>query len=220
MNKGVISIIALALIALVLFTLAMWFSVLKINTYVSTGELDWEIMLGVSHLDGPGVNDWNLNWTLIPDKVRFQTDKDVGQTFVTLTDSDGDLDYDVLNITIVNAYPWYYEHISFIVHNNGDIPIKIWRLSISNGTYTWYYYAINEQELQRGDEIDLDGDGVDDILIWWGDNFGKQLHHCDEADISFDLTILQGIQENITITLYLSLDAVQWNEYTPGPIGP
>lgn len=217
MNKGIIGLIALVLVTTTMLTLAMLMGVIKVNTYVSTGELDWEIMSGVSHLDGPGVNDWNINWTLIPDKIRFQTDKDVGQTFITLIDSDGDGDYDVLNITIVNAYPWYYEHVSFIVHNNGDIPIRIWRLTISNGTHEWYFYAINEQELEMGDKLDLDGDGVADILIWWGDNFGEQLHHCEEADISFDVTILQGAQENTSITLYLSLDAVQWNEYTPGP---
>jgi len=118
-------------------------------------------------------------------------------------------------VTLHNVYPWYYTHIAFKVTNDGTIPVKIWRVVIDGK----YYYKLNEQQLRQGVEIDLNHDGKPDVLIWWGDNFGAQLHPGQSADISFDITVLQGAPQGATLTLTISLQAVQWNEYSPGPIG-
>lgn len=205
--------------------LAMWYNSLRINTYVDTGELDWEIVDGtLTYIDAcglepgygyPGGNDWNA--TNLPAPGTVQLDKDVGCTMVSLIDTDGDGDYDTMNITLTNVYPWYYTHIAFKVHNDGTIPLRIWRVKISNGTNEWIFYELNEQELQQGLEVDLNDDGASDVLVWWGDNFGAQLHPCESADISLDLTVLQEAPESATLTLYIYLEAVQWNEYTSGP---
>ena len=200
----------------------MWSQQLKVNTYVGTGELNWEFVNGtLAYMDACGLrpgygnyggNDWNA--TNLPLPGSTQLDKDVGCTNVSLIDSDGDGDSDTLNITLINVYPWYYTHIAFKVHNDGTIPLKIWRVKISNDTYTWVFYELNEQILQQGLPLDLNGDGVNDTLIWWGDNFGTQLHPCRSADISLDITILQGAPQKASLTIYIQLDAIQWNEYS------
>lgn len=221
--KLVISaIFIITLSSLVAF--AMWSETLRVNTTISTGEVDWRIVSGsVIYLDacglGPGYgyfkgNDWNATYLPLPGAV--QLDKDVGCTDVKLIDHDGDNDMDTMNVTLQNVYPYYYTHIAFKVHNDGTIPIKIWRVIIDGREY----YELNEQELQQGVEIDLTGDGKPDILIWWGNNFGVQLHPCRSADISFDLTVLQDASESSTLSFTILFEAIQWNEYiVPSPSG-
>ncbi len=195
---------------------AMWIETLRVNGYVSSGEVDI-CYLGNSVIQsdpyGPGNYDYNVNWSMIPAKIIFRTDKDVAYTNTSLWDSDGDGDMDTMNVTIYNAYPWYFNHIAFEIKNCGTIPVKIWRVKIWNGTDDFVFYEIQEQQLQRGTMFDLDGDGKADVLIWWGDNFGKQLHPGDYADISFDITILQNATENTLLQFSITLEAVQWNEY-------
>lgn len=215
-------IISILIVSIILIGFAMWLQQLRVNSYVNTGELDWRIVPGtLIYLDACGLppgygyfrgNDWNASYLPLPGAVQLS--KDVGCTAVYLKDSDGDGDSDTMNITLTNAYPWYYTHIAFKVHNDGSIPLRIWRIKISNGTHESIYYELNEQELQQGVEIDSNSDGKPDILIWWGDNFGAQLHPCQSADISLDLTILQDAPQSTYLTLYIEFDAIAWNEYT------
>ncbi|MEM1628456.1 MAG: hypothetical protein QXP02_03440 [Desulfurococcaceae archaeon] len=218
MNKilGFSAIILISLSAIL--ALAMWSETLRVNSSISTGEVDWEIVSGtVIYLDACGLqpgygvfrgNDWNATYLPLPGAV--QLDKDVGCADVTLIDSDGDGDYDTMNVTLHNVYPWYYTHIAFKVHNDGTIPIKIWRIIIDGQEF----YELNEQELQQGVELELTGDDKPDLLIWWGNNFGVQLHPCQSADISFDVTVLQDAPQSSTLTFTVQLEAIQWNEYS------
>ncbi len=218
MNTKTIGLLAIFLLAAsILAAYAMWSETLKVNATVRTGELDWEIVSGPTiWLDACGLppgygvyagNDWNASH--FPSPGAVQLDKDVGCTNVELVDTDGDGDYDALNITLDNVYPWYYTHIAIKVHNDGTIPLRIWRVIIDGNEY----YELNEQELQEGVYIDVDGDGYDDLVIWWGDNFGAQLHPCQSADISLDITVLQEAGEDTTYNLLIQFDAIQWNEY-------
>ena len=211
MKKGSIHMLIVALAGvLVLVGLAMWITNLKANTYVETGELDWRFVPGtVLQLDPcyPSTNDWNATYLPLPGAI--QLDKDVGCTSIILIDSDGDGDLDTMNVTLINVYPWYYNHIAFKVHNDGTIPLKIWRVVINS----LEYYALNEQELEQGVELDLNEDGEPDVLIWWGNNFGAQLDPCWSADISFDITVLQTAPQGATLSFTISFDAIAWNEY-------
>jgi len=216
-KKGPIHMLIVALAGvLVLVGLAMWTANLKANTYVATGELDWRFVPGtVIQLDpcDPSTYDWNATFLPIPGAI--QLDKDVGCTSIILIDSDGDGDLDTMEVTLINVYPWYYNHIAFKVHNDGTIPLKIWRVIIDSEEY----YEINRHELQQGVELDLNDDSEPDVLIWWGDNFGVQLEPCQSADISFDITVLQTAPQGATLHFTISLDAIAWNEYYV-PSGP
>ncbi len=222
MEKNVtIALIVAALTLLSASAVAMWSQALKVNVYVSTSEVDIEFVNGsLTYKDACGLapgygdhrgNDWNA--TGYPDPMAIQLGKDVGCTNVTLIDGDGDGDYDLMNVTLHKVYPWYYTHIAFKIHNNGGIPVRIWRVILNNGTHNFTYYELNEQELQQGEEIDLNGDGKPDLLIWWGDNFGEQLHPCQSADISWDLTVLQDAPQGATLTFTIYIEVIQWNEY-------
>ena len=206
-QKKIMAPIAIvALLLLVTVSYAMWYGELKINGNVQTGELDWEFVPNtVIQLD---TCDFNVPDTNVPPGNNSEG-KDVGCTDVQLVDTDGDGDYDALNITMHNVYPYYYEHIAFKVHNDGTIPLKIWRVIIDGREY----YALNEHVLRTGVPLDLDGDGENDTMIWWGDNFGVQLHPCESADISLDITILQPAPENATLHMLIQFQAIAWNEY-------
>ncbi|ADM27345.1 conserved hypothetical protein [Ignisphaera aggregans DSM 17230] len=217
MNRRLISFSLILLTLLTVATLAMWSETLRVNVAVGTGEVDWEIVSGpTTWLDACGLqpgygyfrgNDWNASY--LPEPGADQLDKDVGCTDVTLIDSDGDGDYDTMRVTLYNVYPWYYTHIAFKVHNDGTIPIKIWRIIIDNQEF----YELNAQPLKEGLYLDLTGDGKSDVLIWWGDNFGVQLHPCQSADISLDITVLQDAPQGSTLSFTVSFEAIQWNEY-------
>lgn len=217
MNKIIVFSTILFVAFGIAFAVAMWSETLRINSRIDTGELDWRIVPGtVIYLDACGLppgygyyrgNDWNATYLPIPGAI--QLDKDVGCTDVTLIDSDSDGDMDTMNATLRNTYPWYYTHIAFKVHNDGTIPLRIWRIIIDGQVF----HELNEQELQQGVELDLTGDGKPDVLIWWGDNFGVQLHPCQSADISFDVTVLQDAPELSTLSFTITFQAVQWNEY-------
>lgn len=217
----VVPLIAVVIIAA---ATAMWSETLKTNAVVDTGKVDWEFVNGsLILLDACGLqpgygqnggNDWNSSYYPKPQGV--QLDKDVGCSEAIFIDSDGDGDYDTMNITLHNVYPWYYTHIAFRVMNDGTVPIKIWRVIIDGHIY----YQLNERELeQQGLELDLNNDTIPDITIWWGDNFGAQLEPGDSADISLYITVLQGAPENAALSFTIQFQAVQWNEYTAGPIG-
>ncbi|MEM0046622.1 MAG: SdrD B-like domain-containing protein [Fervidicoccaceae archaeon] len=190
--------------------MAMWGESLKVNTSVNTGELDIRFVPGSVITSDPCGSfpgyDWNA--TYYPNAGATQLDKNVGCTAIQLIDSDGDGDHDTLNMVIYNAYPWYYAHTAFKVENDGTIPLKIWRVGI-NGNY---YYAIDGSEL-----LDLNNDGLPDVSIWWGDNFGVQLHPGNSADLSFDVVVLQSAPMGSTLIINITIEAVQWNEYQVPP---
>ncbi|MEM4881597.1 MAG: hypothetical protein QXL28_04320 [Desulfurococcaceae archaeon] len=218
MRKAIVFSLILLISLLPMLAFAMWSETLRVNSAVSTGEVDWRIVPGsLIYLDACGLqpgygffagNDWNA--TYLPQPGAIQLDKDVGCTSVVLMDGDGDGDMDTMNVTLHNTYPYYYTHIAFKVHNSGTIPVKIWRVIINGQEF----YELNEQVLQQGVELDLTGDDRPDVLIWWGNNFGIQLHPCQSADISFDLTLLQDALEGATLTFIVRFEAVQWNEYS------
>ena len=218
-RKTAISMLAIFIVAISVVSVAyaMWSGTLRANVTVKTGEVDWEIYNVNIWLDKCAypINDYFWNATL---GNYEQTNKDVGCTNVTLMDSDLDGDYDTMNVTIHNAYPWYYTHIAFKVHNDGSIPIKVWKIVVDGTEYF-------EIQPGQGILIDLNNDSKPDVQMWWGDSFGTQIEPCSSVDISFDLTVLQDAPENSTLTFTISFMAIQWNEYeenvptttTPGP---
>ncbi len=218
--------IAIAILASTLVGYAMWSDALHINSYVHTGDVKIGfIQSTLIYSDSCGSpsgygysngNDWNA--TGFPDRNHFiQLDKDVACTEAQFEGTADNGYYHTLNVTIHNAYPWYYTHIAFKICNYGSVPVKIWRVLV-NGTY---YYELNAAGVENGVYMDLNGDGVNDVVVWWGDNFGAQLHQGNCADISFDVVVLQGAPQGQDLSFTIQPQAVQWNEYSPmGPLTP
>lgn len=192
---------------------ALWSDSLRINTTVKTGDLKFCFQNNtlIWTDNGPDMNSFPPDFNPEP----APEGKDVGSFEGVMIDTDGDGCADTLQITLHNVYPWYYNHIGFKAVNKGTIPLKIWQMTLQGVKY----YEINENTLFEGVYLDLDGDGHNDTLVWWGDNFGKQLHPGEKADISLDITILQEAPQNSTLIFNITLTAVQWNEYASGPIG-
>jgi hypothetical protein len=215
------------LLALVLASIggasALWYKTMTTDVTVQTGELDWEFRNNsVFSLDdcydsmGNPVSEPDYNaFPPYYDQVIAPEGKDVGCTAYNLVDTDGDGDFDMLNVTLVNVYPYYTTEVDFRVWNIGTIPLKIWRIvvTLDNGT-SYEFTETNPGNVEsEGQYIDLDGDGQYDILFVWGDNFGTQQEWHDQADISMRIVVLQPAPQNATLHFMIGLDAVQWNEY-------
>lgn len=199
---GVICLAVLLALGALGLGYAKWFDTLNIQGTVETGELDWEFVANSFNQ-----KDIGLDWTgdLLTSPVLTQLDKDVGSTTGALCDTDDDGDFDLLTVTIDNAYPCYANDIHFWVHCNGTVPLIIERVII-NG----------QIEITKDPSpvalLDLDGDGADDVEILWGDNIGTQLHFCESVEISFLVHVLQPTPENSTLRFNVAIEAVQWNE--------
>jgi hypothetical protein len=225
LRKGIsgISLLALLVVATLAGVSALWYERLSISTTVETGELDWEFRNNTAFTSDPCYDNLGTPVTW-PDTNAFPPDfdpviapegKDVGCTMLGFLDTDLDGDYDFLNITLNNTYPYYATEVDFRVRNIGTIPLIIWRIvvMIDNGT-TYEFTEINPDDVEtEGLYLDLNEDGEPDVLMLWGDNFGVQLESGDHADISLFIVVLQPAPQGSTLHFAIGLDAVQWNEY-------
>ncbi len=222
-HRAALMLTAILLVAVVAGASALWYETLNVETVANTGELDWEIRNNTIFTLDPCTDNMGNNVTW-PDTNAFPPDfvsviapegKDVGCTNINLLDSDGDGDYDTLNVTIHNAYPYYATEVDFRVWNTGTIPLKIWRIQVilDNGT-TYNFTELNPDEVENeGLYLDLNSDGQADVLFLWGDNFGVQLETGQQADESLHIVVLQEAPQNSSLHFMIGLDAVQWNEY-------
>jgi len=205
MNKKFVTIPILLITALAItgFAYAHWTKTLTIIGNVDTAELDWELKAPTGCLDHPNTNDWaaDCEWNF------WQGDKDIGgPTELELIDTDGDGDYDKLNVTLVNAYPSYAEEISFYVHNNGEVPL-IFKKVIIDGN-----------EINPGDPeekytvfLDVTGDGKHDLKIRLGNNLGVQFELCTSREISISILVLQDAPQGQSLTFTVELVAENWS---------
>ncbi|MEB3755526.1 MAG: hypothetical protein GSR79_01510 [Desulfurococcales archaeon] len=215
------------LLALILASIggasALWYKTMTTDITVHTGELDWEFRNNTV-FDSDPCTDVLGNSQSNPDRNAFPPNydvviapegKDVGCTGVQLADMDGDGDYDTLNVTLNNVYPYYATEVDFRVWNIGTIPLKIWRIQVilDNGTIYEFTETNPNQVENEGLYLDLNNDTKPDVLFLWGDNFGNQLETGQNADISLHIVVLQTAPQGATLHFMIGLDAVQWNEY-------
>ena len=186
---------------------AAWTDTLTIGGTVSTGDLEFEILGPVGQTAEP---DWNVFFDL-SDGDFVHMGKDVADTTVAFPDSH------TMTITIDNAYPYYYDHVSFWIHGLGSIPLKIWKVNFWVGNsliHTQYSEPPTEYVY-----LDLNGDTFADLELRWGDHFGSQLHFCDSIDISFDFLVLQPAPQDVDgLSFTIEIVGIQWNEYVQGPL--
>jgi len=175
---------------------AMWYEDLFIEGTVYTGEVDWEFYNIYDPTQPPECTQDDVG-------VDPGNDKDVGSTAWKFYDTDGDGDYDTLEILVSNAYPFYRNHMSTWVHCNGTVPIIIvgaW-VSFNDGPEIWMPVG---QWVYNADSS---------LRVNFGDNYGDQLHFCDSRDISFAFELLQPAQQDAIYTFSIRYMAVQYNEY-------
>ena len=138
--------------------------------------------------------------------------KDVGSTTFTW----GDTDHKIIVMTVNNAYPCYYNHISTWIKacDDSTIPLKIWKV-----LYTFTDVATGYQETAEVTSEDVlvtfhDATGAEIFEINWGDNFGGQIHAGGKIDVSFEFHVLQPAEQNHQYTIKIEVVGIQWNEYS------
>lgn len=186
-------------------TYAHWSQTLYIEGSIATSELDWEFESNSVTVKDVGL-DWTCDSSCDPPSITNirPLDKDVASTTWELVDTDGDGDLDKLIVTVNNAYPCYYNHIDFWLHNNGKMPLKILAVIINGHEYTALPATLC---------LDLDDDGKNDIIIRYGDSFGAQLEYCESVNISFDFHVLQDAPQGAELEFEIQIVAIQWNGY-------
>lgn len=206
MNKTVKLFLPVLCLLAIGIAYAHWSENLYVNGQVETGEVDWGFLPPIIWSDPTGsTGDFALDPSIDEEGFTFYLTKDVASTDVDIYDTDGDGDFDTMEVHIYNAYPCYYGHIGFDARVGGTVPIKIWKVVIN---------GVEFYENNIYDSFDLNGDGEDDIEFWWPEYyFGAQLHPGDKVDTSFSFHILQPCPEGETLTFTIEFIAVQYNLY-------
>jgi predicted ribosomally synthesized peptide with SipW-like signal peptide len=191
---------------------AAWTDTVEISGPVTAGEVSWEFDDPLNP-GTPRITDDDHGPDPVAPPGSNEEGKDVAWKEFNFVDSDADGDKDVLEITVHNAYPWYTNHMSFWLHNNGTIPIKLDYVVISGGGES--YTLTSPGGVLT---FDLNQNGVDDFKIYWGDSFGVQTEPCEYYDISFSILFLQdnglpSIQGQEGLTFTIEIYCIQWNEY-------
>jgi hypothetical protein len=215
----ILCLFAVLALSVVGFCFALWSDQVSAGVTVQSGTLKFGFVNNsISQKDvGP-------DWAIDPGMENIEPapeGKDVGSTLVSLSDADGDGYYELLNITVNNAYPYYYNEITAQIRNFGSIPFIVqypvvhWMgesMSLDEGTVYWL--GRDGQIIELPEEMPVLKVGDNWVMaICWMNNSGVQLHPGPKRlEESFDLTILQPAEQNTTYTLSISLDAIQWNE--------
>ncbi|MGB9860096.1 MAG: hypothetical protein ACPLQP_09205 [Moorellaceae bacterium] len=160
---------------------AAWSQVLPVGGTLATGELDW-------YFSGMGGMDTGEDYVCDPGfGNERQMDKDVARTTLARQDADGDGDYDTVRVTVINAYPTYYNQVSLRMTNNGSIPLKVGTPVIDGPTAV----TVRARDL---DEIG-----------------GRVLNPGSTLNIVLDFRINEAAQDNSSYTFSVTLPATQWN---------
>lgn len=187
---------------------AAWTDTVTIAGTVTTGDVNWEFS-GM-----PGQSDAGLDPNCFFDLnggTWVTMDKNVASTAVAY---EAGAEPHLMTVTIDNAYPYYANHISFAVHGLGSIPLRVWKVNFLVDDIVVETIYVGDQYIY----LDLDGDGADDLEIWWGSYFGLQLHECNRLDKSFELLVLQAAPQNSRLSFTIEIVAIQFDEYLPGPL--
>jgi len=189
---------------------AHWSQTIYVEGQVETGELDWCFTV-TGNLDPPtpqlppnGIPDYH-SYDGFAGWIYWQGDKDVGYTTVVVTDCH------TVTVTLNNVYPSYFNAMSVYAVNTGTIPLIIDNVIIDGNIL-----RASPTPVIR---LDLDGDDLDDIEIWWGDGFGTQIHPgYPSPEMSFWVHVLQDAPQGATgatLSFTIELVAVQYNLYDP-----
>jgi hypothetical protein len=206
MNKKLISIIPVVLFIGLAFSgiaYAHWRETLYINANIESDDLKWEWYLAISG-DPEEQNDWHCGNGFM-DPAPYPGDQHVATTTAEIDDEDPH----IVDIIIDNAYPSYYVEVSCYPMCTGSVPIIVEKVLIDDQEFTENFYA----------QLDLNDDGLADVEIAWGDNFGVQIDPWDTPpfpEISLWIHVLQEAPEDTQgLTFSFEIVGVQYNLYEP-----
>ena len=166
---GAICLVLVLCLAVIGVGYGHWTETLNIDGTVETGEVDVEFLNAVADdNEGPlGLDD-------------------VGITTVELSDTDGDGDFNWMAVSLSEGYFCYVGIVSFDVHNNGTVPVKVTVIDIT--------------EPVGGEvEVSLSGLAVGDVI---------------DPSQSVACTLTAHIAANGTGQgdFYVDIEVVNWNE--------
>ena len=160
----------------------------------------------------------NDGFVLGPDQLNYwESDKNVGWGEVERVWDEEKECYKTLLVTLHNAYPSYFNGVTFYPYNCGTLP---WR--IDHVVVSWEQNDVLQQFIitSAGTHVPMDytGDGEFELELMWGDSFGDQVHPGDlPAEISFWIHVLQPAPQDSSLEFTVSFVVVQWNKYPLGP---
>jgi predicted ribosomally synthesized peptide with SipW-like signal peptide len=223
---------------------ALWSDTVTVDGNVETGSVCWEFVCfsaGSVFPDYPDRNcfyDLNGGYKIItggpfppsypPDYPRPDA-KDVAHTTVNIP---CEVPHPkVLEVTVENGYPYYFDHIGYAVHYCGTIPgriqeavIKIRGVPVAtfNEDSTSYVYLDFDEPKATFINPGLE-DTEYEMEFWWGNRLymGQQIHYCEEMDHSFYILIRQPAPQNAGVegsgipplTFTIEYTVVQWDSY-------
>ena len=206
---------------------AAWTDTINIDGTVTTGSLCWEFTGAFVWDDDQPVNpggdyptndpDYTCHPGFVYDPLWQQgywneLDKNVAWGEVHKKDLDLDGCYETLEVTLHNVYPCNFNAVNFYVRNCGTLPLKVNHIVINGNIYS---------SGVPYEAFDLDGNGVDDFEIQWGNNWGVQIEPgAPSPEFSFWMHTLQDEGSTIqggSFTFTISIVAVQWDEYPYTP---
>lgn len=195
---------------------AHWSESLMVEATIETDELDWEFEPGSVSVRDPCDTE-SLDPIMTEEGILTSTKNYACGEVILLDGPDSEpegcpeTDLSLLDITLYNAYPGYYNHFDFYVHNNGTTPLIQDVVIIRVDDQIVYELDAGSSGVFR--PLDLDGDGCADIMLRWGNNIGGQLDPCQSWNISFGLYVLQEAPECAELNFQVEMHAVNWNEY-------
>lgn len=202
------------------FGFAKWSSDVSatVESTTALNKLVWVNYSMMQHDHGP---DWHAAQGLTGIYLDPEQ-KNVGTTSGDFTDSDKDGYLDSFNITIDNAYPYYYNEISGKIRNAGSIPLITqapvihWMGTDFLVGDTLVYWLgkdgriIKPTAQQIATPLTVNDNWV--LEFRWDEDYGIQLHPGDTIEQSFELQVLQAADQKTTYNLGITLAGVQWNE--------
>lgn len=206
------ALVLFAALALLGAGYARWLDTLTIGGTVNTGELSWSFVTSwvMDTTPPPWFGgtatpvDWTCGKGFTNPRPRPGT-KNVGWGESELVDTNGDGKYDTVRVQMRNVYPSYFNSVNVSTENEGTIPLVFDSVVINGNVIRKRPYPVVE--------LDLSGDGRNDVEILWTDNLGAQMHPGDALEKTFWFHVLKDAPQGAQMTFDIQLKAVQWNEY-------
>lgn len=229
-KTSIISILVILAFGMMGIGFAMWSDTVSISAAAQAGELEFNYIDGsAGSLDpvGDSDGDQTSNYGMLSIGTCPEA-KNVGSTATTMADTNADGYKDKINVVVSNAYPCYFNDVSWYVANTGTIPLIIQRAKLTLGgteyvitTGKLYIFCKNPDESYSLIEVPASAMGnleqyyksVNGVIEFiWGNNVGLQMHPGERAEQSFMFHVVQSAKQNTTYEFGLSIQGIQWNE--------